>query len=302
MIKNMSFNIFNKKYLKYMSTHKDKEVRGFVIGTPVIVLDIKIDKKIEFSSISEAARYFNTYPKTIWRVVYGNKLYLDRYKIVVKTNKALYNISYIRYIKRIYSGIEDNKFLIYYIILIIILGAILYVFIYYFVLVYKEIYSDYIINIQRVKANHLRYMLEHSFIINSNEIKISKPISINKISRFVELNKEWRSEAKLGIYQSIVNEVNLNFTSMVSPRRTDVIYSSPIIERIDINNVFNNIVTNTINELSNNNSFATNSNRNSLTLNTSVDIFRDKVKNRELLNYQSNILYLLINKISPSIY
>ena len=44
------------------------------------------------------------------------------------------------------------------------------------------------------------------------------------------------------------------------------------------------------------------SNRNSLTLNILVDVFRDRLRNRELLNYQSNILYLLINNLSLSIY
>ena len=33
-----------------------------------------------------------------------------------------------------------------------------------------------------------------------------------------------------------------------------------------------------------------------------VSNVREKSKNRELLNYQSNILFLLINKVYPSIY
>ena len=82
------------------------------------------------------------------------------------------------------------------------------------------------------------------------------------------------------------------------------IYSSPIIERIDLNNVFNTMVINTapIVETMDNNSISINSNRNSLTLNTSLDLFRDRPRNKELLNYESNILFLLINSLSPSIY
>jgi hypothetical protein len=50
------------------------------------------------------------------------------------------------------------------------------------------------------------------------------------------------------------------------------------------------------------NSLSINSNRNSLTLNTSIDLLRGQTRNKELLNYHSNILYLLINNLSPIIY
>jgi hypothetical protein len=39
--------------------------KRFVVGTPILVTDKKTNKSIEFLSISEAARYFDTYPKTI---------------------------------------------------------------------------------------------------------------------------------------------------------------------------------------------------------------------------------------------
>lgn len=42
-----------------------KTNKRLVTGTPVLVLDTKINKSIEFLSISEAARYFDTYPKTV---------------------------------------------------------------------------------------------------------------------------------------------------------------------------------------------------------------------------------------------
>lgn len=44
------------------------------------------------------------------------------------------------------------------------------------------------------------------------------------------------------------------------------------------------------------------SNRNSIILNTSIALNKDKPRNVELLNYQSNILYLIINGLSPSLY
>jgi len=34
-------------------------------GIPVVVLDLKTKQSYEYMSIAEAARYFNTHPKTI---------------------------------------------------------------------------------------------------------------------------------------------------------------------------------------------------------------------------------------------
>lgn len=101
-----------------------------------------------------------------------------------------------------------------------------------------------------------------------------------------------------------MREVNLDFSSIENPSTINSIYSSPIIERIDLNSVFNTMVINTapLVETINNNSLSINSNRNSLTLNTSLDLLGNRTINKELLNYQSNILYLLINNLSPSIY
>jgi hypothetical protein len=104
-----------------------------------------------------------------------------------------------------------------------------------------------------------------------------------------------------------MNEVNLDFSSAINSSTMNSIHSinsSPIIERIDLNSVFNNMVINTTSvvESMDNNPLSINSNRNSLTLNTSIDLLRGHSRNKELLNYQSNILYLLINNLSPSIY
>jgi hypothetical protein len=236
-------------YLKYVSILKYRRTnKRFVLGTPIIVKDIITKKIFVFTSISEAARYFNTYPKTIWRIVYSDKLYLGRY-----------------------------------------------------IMTYKEIYSDYIYNVHNFRANNSRHILEYNFRLEDSLLNKDRPnIPPDKISRFIEINKEWKVNAKSGIYQSIINEVNLDFSSSV----INTIYSSPIIERIDLNNVFNTLVINTAPtvEIMDNNSLSINSNRNSLTLNTSIDILRVRPRNRELLNYESNILYLLINNLSPSVY
>jgi hypothetical protein len=106
-----------------------------------------------------------------------------------------------------------------------------------------------------------------------------------------------------------MDEANLDFSSQGNILIMNSIHSvnsihSPIMERIDLNSVFNNMVINTapIVEAMDSNTLSINSNRNSLTLNTSIDLLRGHPRNKELLNYQSNILYLLINNLSPSIY
>lgn len=119
----------------------------------------------------------------------------------------------------------------------------------------------------------------------------------DKSSRFIEVNRDWFINAKLSIYQPIMNEVNLDFSSQGNSSIMNSIHSinsSPIMEWIDLNGIFNNMVLNTapIVESMDSNSLSFNSNRNSLTLNTSIDLLRSLSRNKELLNYQSNILYL----------
>ncbi len=127
---------------------------------------------------------------------------------------------------------------------------------------------------------------------------------MDKISRFIEANRELKFNAKLGIYHCIINEISLDFSSRDTTLTINSVYSSPIIERIDLNNIFNTLTSNTtfVPESVINNNLGINNNRNSLTLNTSIDAVTNRVRSTELLNYQSNILYLLINKLSPSIY
>lgn len=105
-----------------------------------------------------------------------------------------------------------------------------------------------------------------------------------------------------------MGEINLDFSSQGNVTLINSVHSlnsSPIIERIDLNSVFNKIVINTtpILESMDNNFLSINSHINSLILNTSMDLLRGQSRNKELLNYQSNILFfILINNISPSIY
>jgi len=62
----MNYSILHNKCLESITVFNGRKAdKGFAVGTPVIIIDMKTNKSLEFSSISEAARYFNTYPKTI---------------------------------------------------------------------------------------------------------------------------------------------------------------------------------------------------------------------------------------------
>lgn len=294
-------------YLRYIWNFKVSKINPKSgVGTPVAVIDMKISKRLEFSSISEAARYFNTYPKTIWRIVYGHKLYHNRYKIIVKNTKLeafiikykyLYYENCIKYLIFINKNIIKNSYLILCIFLWVILIIILCVYFYYIAIIYIEVLNDYVYNIHNIRINHSKYWLDYdsgsvSSLLNNrpNNYKF-------KISRFIEVNRDLKVNAKLGIYQSIIQGIKLDFSSM-----TYSVHPSPIVEQIDLNSIFKTMIINTssIIELIDNSTLSTT--KNSLTLNTSIDLFQDQPRGKELLNYQSNILYILINNLSPSIY
>lgn len=58
--------MFIKRFLNFtLNKGNKKTIRKFTVGTPIIVIDTITNESIKFLSISEAARYFNTYPKTI---------------------------------------------------------------------------------------------------------------------------------------------------------------------------------------------------------------------------------------------
>jgi|GEM_PF-1996413 hypothetical protein len=104
-----------------------------------------------------------------------------------------------------------------------------------------------------------------------------------------------------------MNEINLDFNAKGTGTFSGInsSYSSPIIERININNIFSNAIssTNTHNSIPNSlgiHGIDYSSNRNSVIVDNVL--MNTKVRTTELLNYNSNILYCLINGLSPSIY
>ncbi len=288
-------------------------------GIPIIVLDLKTNKLFEYRSIAEAARSFNVYPNKIWRTIRKNKPYLNRYQIEYKSyininETIIYNLLFALYVKCFkYIFKRKNIILIIYIILFIILGFILCKYIPNIILILKDMYNNYIYTMNEIRINHLRYISEHKFLLCKNSSienikgfmitdQINKLTLFNKEFGFIHMDTYKSIDTKLSIYQSIMNEINLNFNN----NYLDVssFNSSPIIERIDINNVFDRLIkdTTSVVETINNNSLSITNNRNSLTLNTSINLLTNKSGNKELLNYQSNILYLLVNGLSPSLY
>jgi hypothetical protein len=265
----------------------------------------------------------DTHPKTIWRVVYNNKLYLNRYQIIEKKNKVgvLFFMLYLyenscKYFYYILKVIKSNQVFSYRVFLFILLGIFICIFIIFIVIIYKDIYDQYIFALREGKVNFNKCVLEHRLHINRILNNTNTDTVIN-ITNYI--GKEWRYEyifknkwtsipntnSELGIYQSIVNEINLDFNAKGTGTFSSInsSYSSPIFERVNINNIFSNAIasTNTSNDFSNCLGIQgiTYSNINSLIVD---NILMNKVKITELLNYQSNILYCLINGLSPNIY
>jgi len=283
-------------------------------GIPVVVLDLKTKQSYEYVSIAEAARSFKTHPKTIWRVVYNNKLFLNRYQIKEKSNEKL-GVFYIRNLyEYIYKYIKYNKVFICRVLLFIVLG----IFISILIVICKDIHDQYIFTLREGKVNFNKCLLEHKLYLN-NVLKNTNTYNFTIKNNFIDkgwryeyiFNNNWRSiqntKNELGIYQSIINEINLDFNAKGTETFSGVnsSYSSPIIERVNINNIFSNAIlsTNTVNEPTNLlgiQGLNYNSNRNSVILDNVLT--NPRLKTTELLNYQSNVLYCLINGLSPSIY
>jgi hypothetical protein len=150
------------------------------------------------------------------------------------------------------------------------------------------------------------------------------PIS-HKVSGLVDFNQEWRSiyvlknktsfiinfpsKPELSIYQSIINQLNLDFHSALPINNS--LHSSPIIERVNINTLFSNAIASTrptiniVDNVSSNNSLVINTQSIYGNKNYSIidNVFIEpRSPGREILNYNSNVLYCLINGLSPSTY
>lgn len=304
---------------------------------PVIVLDLKTNKFIKFVSIAKAARALDTHSKTIWRKVQDNKLYFDRYEIIkyggdmdykyVKSywHNLYYDLKPKDY-KYVFRVIEKSSVYISYVVLIIIVCVILYIIAW----ISIDFYNIYTCNLQESRANHLKYVIEHRFTFNNTLSNPKLPVVVESISRFNGNNPwyfiwsaEWQFKYThfysnlsdvLSINSPILSNVNLNFSSVINNSLHEasnslvldnsVITSSPIISQANFNGISSVVSINPIINFEPiyhdyTNYLGIHGNRDYLTLITN-DLVTGKSK--ELLNYQSNILYCLINGLSPSLY
>lgn len=310
-----------------MKNNKYKEIgsKRNKFGIPVVVFDLKTKESYDYMSIAETARSFNTHPNTIWRIVYNNKLYLNRYQIIEKNNKSKglslwylnFNDYIMKFFKYMFNVIKSQKVSIYRVFLFIVLVVFICIFVVFIVVICKDILHQYIFSLREGRINLNKCVWEHKYYLN--HILKTKIDIITYKTDFLYI-KEWRYEYifnnkwisiqntnnKLGIYQSIINEINLDFNAKGNMTFSGInsSYSSPLIERVNINSIFSNAITSTstTNDITNSLGIQGISinNRNSIIFENMLSDTR--VKTTELLNYQSNILYCLINGLSPSLY
>lgn len=294
---------------------------------PVIVVDLQTNKSVKYASINQAARFLAAHPKTIWRKVKNKQPYLERYLITEKYDYFSY--IYIKVIEYFHvKHLFNNYTMVFYILLLFILyGYTFYKCIPYIILLFTDVYNNDVNHIDKIKVENIKFGLEQKFPLQMGTFNFLKAPFINdKVDGLAEFNHDWRSEYliknkssfiigirnKLSVYQSIINELNLDFHSVNSVNNSHVMQnSSPIIERINLNNVFSNAIASTrpsiniVDSINTSNSLVINtqsihSNRNySIIDNT---LIWPRSPGRELLNYNSNVLYCLINGLSPSTY
>ena len=196
-----------------------------------------------------------------------------------------------------------NKYFIYLLCLSLVLftTVIIYIYMPYFIEKISIFYSNYVQELHKIKSEHIKFILENRITKNSN---IENHITYgDKLSKFVDLSKEWRKEFQLfykcNVLGVILNEVSLNFhiiTSLFNTPLLDtgtnlvqhVFEARPLHPNLDVNNPLgiqgiNNNIDQVINMLDG-------------------YLQEHKEHSLERLNYQSNILYILVNKLTPSLY
>lgn len=211
--------------------------------------------------------------------------------------------------------IKNNKVFIYRILLFMMFGIIICILIHNIFIFCRDLYDQYIFILRENKINYIKCVLEHKLSLNNDlnntKIGFNKSNFINKELRYNYFNNKLinfnDTKSELGIYKSIMNEINLDFHTRGTGTLSGVnsSYSSPIIERININNIFSNAIssTNTHNSITNSlgiHGVDYSNNRNFVIVDNIL--INPKIRTRELLNYNSNILYCLINGLSPSLY
>lgn len=242
-----------------------------------------------------------------------------------------YNFYYsliIKYFRYVFKVIKNSSVYIPYIVSTILICIIAYM----VVIICLDLFNIYTQNLLEFRGNKLKFILEHRFTSNNQSSNYKFTDMADKISKISAnntwANLEWQFKytnfysnlTDILNINSILSKINLDFGSMVNNSTcfhasqeatatnnitldNSVITSSPIISQANFNglsvSINPNISFDTIYPDMSHNPLGIYSNRDSLTLITG-DLATGRSK--ELLNYQSNILYCLINGLSPSLY
>jgi hypothetical protein len=168
---------------------------------------------------------------------------------------------------------------------------------------FNDLYYNYHINLNNEKANHLRWILENRFTSNNNIVHKDVVLNSCKINKFYTINPDWGNYStyftkKLNIVNSIITQLNINFDSV-----TNSIQASP-----NMRNYTN--LTEFLFEARPAHDLAPNNPLGIQGINHNIDevismldayILEHRTERLERLNYHSNIMYILVNKLSPYI-
>lgn len=337
---------------------------------PVEVLDTKTGISSQYVSIAEAARYFNIYPKAIWRKVQSGELYKGRYIIKAKhfpkvpRTKRYFIYKKINKIPSLVYSYKSNKnilIIFYLFLLLFILSFVVNRYFYYYVLLFTDIYHSYFPAFIEMDLDTFNSMLKDEFRLNNTK----KEILSDNINYLVDINRKLRYEyiftnniinsidlinAKIANYQYWVNKIHsfwihedtivsntINIIPASSPSASpSSIYSadqSPssssyfikknvflgehidkssikrsIKESVDNTTIFSNAITSNVPTINILNDYTSdkspivetqnlyNNHRHYNIIDKSL--YGPKSPGRRLLNYESNILFCLINGLS----
>lgn len=201
-----------------------------------------------------------------------------------------------------------NKLIYYFIILVIIL-LILYLHKSHIsegIELCNNIYKDYITEVHNIKINKIKFILNNSIRTNYNNSltnTLYNSYHENKLSKFIDLSKDWK--------QSYIDYLkykrpSLNIVSSILDSKSHQVSSSPILNHTynNLNDFLYNQVRGARPDIINNPLGISGIHHDIDEVISMLDNYQAENRRHslELLNYQSNIMYIIVNRLSPSLY
>jgi hypothetical protein len=170
------------------------------------------------------------------------------------------------------------------------------------IFIFNQVYQEYINYVNEIKGSHLKWVLENRFSFSNNNNN-NPNITFKRISRFLEFKTELIYEYKdflskynnTNILNTILNELSINFKSEVvsinaTPNLnkgslTDFLFEARGLHPMAPSNPLGiQGINHNLDEISN-----------------MLDkyLLEHRSQSLERLNYHSNIMYILVNKLSP---